>query len=54
VNADFELRSFNGDIQSGLGGRRRSSQVLDFRSGNGGARVRGRTFSGDIRIETKK
>jgi DUF4097 and DUF4098 domain-containing protein YvlB len=54
TNADFELRTFSGNIESHLGGTRQASAALDFRVGNGGARVRGRSFSGDIEIDSKK
>jgi DUF4097 and DUF4098 domain-containing protein YvlB len=53
TNADFELRTFSGSIESNLGSHRSASSALDFRSGNGSAKVRGRTFSGDIEIEPK-
>jgi DUF4097 and DUF4098 domain-containing protein YvlB len=55
TNADFELRTFNGTLETslGAGAPRQSTSVLDFRAGNGGAKVRGRTFSGDIRVEAK-
>jgi DUF4097 and DUF4098 domain-containing protein YvlB len=54
-NADFELRTFNGSLETrlGAGAPRQATSVLDFRAGSGGARVRGRTFSGDIRVEAK-
>ena len=60
TNADFELRTFNGSLEThlGAGAPRQSSSALDFRAGSGGAKVRGRTFNGDIRVapkvETKK
>jgi DUF4097 and DUF4098 domain-containing protein YvlB len=55
TNADVELRTFNGSLESRLGasGPRQSTSALDFRAGNGGAKVRGRTFNGDIRVEAK-
>lgn len=54
TNADFELRTFNGSLETRLGAEpRQSSSALDFRVGSGGARVRGRTFNGDIRVEAK-
>jgi DUF4097 and DUF4098 domain-containing protein YvlB len=54
TNADFELRTFNGSLQTMLGTEaRQSSSALDFRVGGGGAKVRGRTFNGDIRVEAK-
>ena len=55
TNADFELRTFNGSLQThlGTGAPRQSSSALDFRAGSGGAKVRGRTFNGDIRVEPK-
>jgi DUF4097 and DUF4098 domain-containing protein YvlB len=53
-NADFELRTFNGSLATTLGKEaRQSSSALDFRVGSGGAKVRGRTFNGDIRVEAK-
>jgi DUF4097 and DUF4098 domain-containing protein YvlB len=54
TNADFELRTFSGSIESNLGGSRSGNSALDFRNGSGGAKVRGRTFSGDIDIEAKR
>jgi len=55
TNADFELRTFNGSLETrlGTGAPRQSSSALDFRAGSGGAKVRGRTFNGDIRVEPK-
>ncbi|MET0595520.1 MAG: DUF4097 family beta strand repeat-containing protein, partial [Polyangiaceae bacterium] len=55
TNADVELRTFNGSLKSALsaGGSKQSTSALDFRVGNGGAKVRGRTFNGDIRVQTK-
>jgi len=54
TNADVELRTFNGSLQSSLGGQaRQSTSALDFRVGSGGAKVRGRTFNGDIRVEAR-
>jgi DUF4097 and DUF4098 domain-containing protein YvlB len=54
TNADFELRTFNGSLETKLGAEaRQSTSALDFRIGSGGAKVRGRTFSGDIRVEAK-
>jgi DUF4097 and DUF4098 domain-containing protein YvlB len=55
TNADFELRTFNGSLQTqlGTGAPRQSSSALDFRAGSGGAKVRGRTFNGDIRVDPK-
>jgi len=54
TNADFELRTFNGSLETRLGTEaRQSTSVLDFRVGTGGAKVRGRTFNGDIRVEAR-
>ena len=55
TSADFELRTFNGTLETQLGtpAARQSSSALDFRLGNGGAKVRGRTFNGDIRVDAK-
>jgi DUF4097 and DUF4098 domain-containing protein YvlB len=55
TNADFELRTFNGTLETrlGAGAPRQTSSALDFRVGSGGAKVRGRTFNGDIRVEPK-
>jgi DUF4097 and DUF4098 domain-containing protein YvlB len=54
TNADFELRTFNGSLETRLGSEaRQSTSALDFRTGSGGAKVRGRTFNGDIRVEAK-
>jgi hypothetical protein len=53
MTGHFELRTFSGSIESNLGSHRSASSALDFRSGNGSAKVRGRTFSGDIEIEPK-
>jgi hypothetical protein len=54
TNADFELRSFSGEIESRLGSARRASSALDFRAGGGGAKVRVRTFSGDVLVDAKR
>jgi DUF4097 and DUF4098 domain-containing protein YvlB len=51
TSADFELRTFSGSIETRLDTPRSTSSALDFRTGKGGAKVRGRTFSGDIEIE---
>jgi DUF4097 and DUF4098 domain-containing protein YvlB len=55
TNADIELRTFNGALETRLGtaAPRQSTSALDFRMGSGGAKVRGRTFNGDVRIATK-
>jgi DUF4097 and DUF4098 domain-containing protein YvlB len=55
TNADFELRTFNGSLESriGPGAPRQTTSALDFRAGSGGAKVRSRTFSGDIRVDAK-
>jgi DUF4097 and DUF4098 domain-containing protein YvlB len=54
TNADFELRTFNGSLETRLGTEaRQSTSALDFRVGSGGAKVRSRTFNGDIRVEAK-
>jgi len=53
TNADFELRTFNGSLETRLPEARQSGSALDFRVGGGGAKVRGRTFNGDIRVEAK-
>ena len=53
TNADFELRSFSGDLETRLGTPRTASSALDFRAGSGGAEVHVRTFSGDVRVDKK-
>jgi DUF4097 and DUF4098 domain-containing protein YvlB len=55
TNADFELRTFNGSLETRLGTEapRQSNSALDFRVGSGGAKVRGRTFNGDIGVEAR-
>lgn len=53
TNADFELRSFTGELETRLGTPKTASSALDFRAGNGGAKVRVRTFSGDVRVVKK-
>jgi DUF4097 and DUF4098 domain-containing protein YvlB len=52
TNADFELRSFSGLLQTNHGPSQARS-ALDFRTGSGGAKVHANTFSGDVRIDFK-
>ena len=54
TNADFELRTFSGELVSRIGTARTSSGSLDFRLGNGGAKVSVRTFSADVLVDSKK
>ena len=54
TSADFELRTFSGELTTKLAAARASSGALDFRLGNGGARVSVRTFSGDATVEGRK
>lgn len=59
VAADFELSSFSGDISSDFGPRpaQRSEPgpgvESSFTTGQGGARIRVRTFSGDITLRKR-
>jgi hypothetical protein len=54
TNADFELRTFNGTLESHPARDHRDIDVgARFPSGQRGAKVRGRTFSGDVRVEAK-
>jgi len=59
VNAEFDLSSFNGDINNCFGPKAvRTSEYtpgseLRFREGAGGARVRIKTFNGDINLCNK-
>jgi hypothetical protein len=53
TNADFELRSFSGSLETRLGTPKTASSALDFRVGAGGAKVRVRTFSGDVVVDKK-
>jgi DUF4097 and DUF4098 domain-containing protein YvlB len=52
TGADAELRSFSGDllVDLGDGKRQKGSHELDAKLGAGGARIRARTFSGDVSI----
>lgn len=51
TNADVELRSFSGDLEVDVGnGAKKSEHELDAKLGVGGARVRVRTFSGDVKL----
>jgi DUF4097 and DUF4098 domain-containing protein YvlB len=56
VNADFEVSTYSGEIDSDFGGRpERTSRYtpgeeLDFTAGEGGASVRIDTFSGDVEL----
>jgi DUF4097 and DUF4098 domain-containing protein YvlB len=58
THATYELSTFSGDIESGIGGYVEKPQFgpgrsLEFVSGNGSARIRARAFSGDIAIEKR-
>jgi hypothetical protein len=56
VNADFEVSTFSGSITSDFGDKPAKtsqylpSQELEFKAGNGGARVKVNAFSGPVRI----
>lgn len=55
LSADFELSSFEGDIDAGYAGAPRAGsgpgrRSVIFETGDGGARVEVRTFSGSIEI----
>jgi DUF4097 and DUF4098 domain-containing protein YvlB len=52
TNADVELRTFSGDllIDMGNGAKKGNDHELDAKLGVGGARVRARTFSGDVKV----
>ncbi len=56
VNADFEVETFSGDIENAFGPEAKKTsryvpgQTLEFTAGEGGARVRINTFSGDVVI----
>jgi len=57
LSAEFEISTFNGDIDSGFGHKaKRTSkyapgQELEFTTGGGDARIRINTFSGDVTIK---
>jgi DUF4097 and DUF4098 domain-containing protein YvlB len=59
VNAEFDVSSFNGDISNCFGPKPvRTDEYapgteLRFRQGAGGARVRIKTFNGDVRLCNK-
>jgi len=59
VNADFEVSTYSGEIESDFGGHPRHkgrytpSQELDFTAGDGGASVRIDTFSGDVELRAR-
>ncbi len=59
VNAEFDVSSFNGDISNCFGPKpMRTDEYapgteLRFRQGTGGARVRVKTFNGDVRLCNK-
>lgn len=59
VNAEFDVSSFNGDISNCFGPKPvRTDEYapgteLRFRQGTGGARVRIKTFNGDVRLCNK-
>jgi len=56
VNADFDIESFSGDIESCLGPKPRDTSKytpgseLSFTEGKGGARVEIETLSGEINV----
>jgi DUF4097 and DUF4098 domain-containing protein YvlB len=56
VNAEFEIESFSGDIESCFGGKARATgkygpgSELRMTQGNGSARVRMKSLSGDIDV----
>jgi len=57
VSADFEVETFSGEIDNGFGQKSRKTskyapgRELEFTNGNGDARVRINTFSGDVVIQ---
>jgi DUF4097 and DUF4098 domain-containing protein YvlB len=59
LNADFEVSTYSGEIESDFGGRaRRTSryapgQEMNFTAGDGGASVRIDTFSGDVELRAR-
>jgi DUF4097 and DUF4098 domain-containing protein YvlB len=52
TNADAELRTFSGNlvVDIGSGPKKSSDHELDAKIGSGGARIRVRTFSGDVTL----
>ena len=58
VSADFQIETFSGGIDNGFGQKSRKTskyapgRELEFTNGNGDARVRIDTFSGDVIIKT--
>jgi DUF4097 and DUF4098 domain-containing protein YvlB len=50
TNAEVELRSFSGDLSIDVGGRKEGSRTLQARIGNGGAKIRAHSFSGDVTV----
>jgi len=59
VSADFQIETFSGGIDNGFGQKARKTskyapgRELEFTTGNGDARVRIDTFSGDVVIRKK-
>jgi hypothetical protein len=60
ISADFDVETFSGDIENELGpGPRRSSRFgpgleLSFTTGDGDAEINISTFSGNVRILSRK
>ncbi len=58
VSADFEIETFSGEIDNAFGQKSRKTseyapgRELEFTTGDGDARVRINTFSGDVVIQT--
>jgi DUF4097 and DUF4098 domain-containing protein YvlB len=51
TGADVEMRSTSGDLLIDMGsGRKMAERELDARIGPGGAKVRLRSFSGDVKV----
>ncbi len=56
LNAEFEIESFTGDIENCIGPKAQPKSEygpgseLNFKEGNGSARVRAQSMSGDIRL----
>ena len=52
TNADVELRTFSGNlvVDVGSGPKKTGDHELDAKIGAGGARIRVRTFSGDVKV----
>ncbi len=59
ISAEFDLTTFNGDIDTDFGKRRRSkkkffgSMDISFQTGSGDVSIEAETFSGDIVLEAR-